>query len=449
MVDPDYATIDQKIVAAWTTAHEWFGDLVTFSWFNDLFLNEAFAQYFMWNVLNYTDTRTRSYIDDYIRAHYNIWSIGDDCGRDSKPLRSDTPPLFSYAPYDKGPALLHMIEQTLSWRVFIDGLTNYIQNHLYGNADAYDLWKSLTDEAQSRSVLGWDGKPLNVTDFMEEWSNKVSYPTIIMSQQSGNIAFQQSSCLQQSPPVSWKIPLWVQNSGNEDMNWFYGDSGTNSAWTYPIPTSGFKVINSRVVVSCEKNNSKYSLTHFMFPFDTGDYTWQDWLDLTMYMGSEQEFGPFEVVMDYWNELLSRFRYDSNFPTIVKYINSVSTYAMQNMQWCDSCTNEWKQMVFSRYITSLSCRMGNSACLNEATNRFFAFKRNCTDFNAGTSTCNPIIPDFRRYAYCYGASSEPQNAAPFLYKHMNYFQTKAIYFNRDFDNLLFALSCVNDYDAMKP
>lgn len=61
----------------------------------------------------------------------------------------------------------------------------------------------------------------------------------------------------------------------------------------------------------------------------------------------------------------------------------------------------------------------------------------------------IIPDFRRYAYCYGASSEPQNAAPFLYKHMNYFQTKAVYFNRDFDNLLFALSCVNDYDAMKP
>ena len=42
---------------------QWFGDLVTFSWFNDLFLNEAFAQYFMWNVLNYTDTRTRSYID--------------------------------------------------------------------------------------------------------------------------------------------------------------------------------------------------------------------------------------------------------------------------------------------------------------------------------------------------------------------------------------------------
>lgn len=78
-------------------------------------------------------------------------------------------------------------------------------------------------------------------------------------------------------------------------------------------------------------------------FSTGDYTWQDWLDLTMYMGNEQEFGPFEVVMSYWNELLSRFRYDSNFPTIVKYINSVSTYAMQNMQWCDSCTNEWKQM----------------------------------------------------------------------------------------------------------
>ncbi len=170
-------------VNAHELAHQWFGDVVTMPWWDDLWLNESFA------------TWMQSKITQKLHPEFNadlerITDTADAMKSDSlvsvrrirQPILSnaDIQTAFDGITYQKGAAVLNMFESYLGEEKFKQGVRNYINKHQYGNATANDLISALAEQSGQgerftramKSFLDQPGVPLLNTSLQQE-GNKV------------------------------------------------------------------------------------------------------------------------------------------------------------------------------------------------------------------------------------------------------------------------------------
>jgi aminopeptidase N len=163
LIDPEHASTQARRAMAGVIAHElahqWFGDLVTMQWWDDLWLNEAFASWM-----------SRKVVDQWRPASQSrLESVGEKSGvmandslssarkiRNPVNSTSDAIEAFDGITYGKGQAVLTMIESWLGEDQFREGMRRYIKKHEWGNATAADLYAALS-EASGRDV----GKVMN------------------------------------------------------------------------------------------------------------------------------------------------------------------------------------------------------------------------------------------------------------------------------------------------
>ena len=174
LIDPARATQPElqnaTDVIAHEIAHMWFGDLVTMSWWNGLWLNEAFATFMEmrctdafrpdWNRwTNFGLSRTAAFTTDSLGTtrpiEYEVVSPVDAEG------------MFDVLTYEKGAAVVRMLEQYLGPEAFRAGIRRYMREHQFGNADTPDLWNALETET---------GEP--VREIMESWIYQGGFPQI-------------------------------------------------------------------------------------------------------------------------------------------------------------------------------------------------------------------------------------------------------------------------------
>ena len=170
------ATLSDKIQIATVITHElshqWFGNLVTMAWWDDLWLNESFA-----NMMEY-------YCLDAIRPEWKVWQefFVSDCyyalTRDVSPdiqavkqavsHPSEIETLFDPAiVYAKGSHLMFMLMRLMGEQNFLKGLRDYFEKHQYQNTTGDDLWVALQPYAE-----------FNVSDFMNQWITRPGFPII-------------------------------------------------------------------------------------------------------------------------------------------------------------------------------------------------------------------------------------------------------------------------------
>ncbi|HEY6736526.1 MAG TPA: M1 family metallopeptidase [Candidatus Saccharimonadia bacterium] len=161
LVDKANTSLGQKQrvseVIAHELAHQWFGNLVTMSWWEDLWLNESFASWaetltvdtleptWLWWA-NYTaglGAYARE-IDALANTHPILVEVPDPKGLDE---------IFDAISYFKGQGLLRMLEGYLGAEAMRDGLRLYLDRHKYGNTVTDDLWAALS-EASGKDVAG-------------------------------------------------------------------------------------------------------------------------------------------------------------------------------------------------------------------------------------------------------------------------------------------------------
>lgn len=212
----DRSSVAAKHTAALVIAHEishqWFGNLVTMKWWDDLWLNESFATLAEYIAIN------------AIKPEWNIWLdfINDDVmyaiNRDSLPgvqavKTSVNHPdeiggLFDSAiVYAKGARLINMILNLIGEDSFKKGLKDYFQKHAYKNTIANDLWESLENSCN-----------IKVSEIMNKWLTKPGLPRVTIEINDKKIILKQQRLL----PISeaqdnesvWPIPLL---SSNESM----------------------------------------------------------------------------------------------------------------------------------------------------------------------------------------------------------------------------------------
>ena len=147
---PDASVDTRKAIAevlAHEIAHQWFGDLVTMQWWDDIWLNEGFANWMMFKPLRAARPDWRVELDEVEDNHV---AMGLDALRSTRTVRSkaSTPAeiaeLFDPIAYEKGAAILRMIEAWVGEEPFRKGVNAYIEKFQYSNARAEDFWGTLT-----------------------------------------------------------------------------------------------------------------------------------------------------------------------------------------------------------------------------------------------------------------------------------------------------------------
>lgn len=150
LIDEQHASIGLKRavadVMAHEMAHQWFGDLVTMQWWDDIWLNEGFATWMSSKPVGAWKPEWHMELDN---VRDTIGSLNVDSLRHTRPIHQDaeTPAqiqeLFDGIAYGKTAAVLRMLEAYLGPESFRVGVNQYLKNHAYGNATATDFWTAL------------------------------------------------------------------------------------------------------------------------------------------------------------------------------------------------------------------------------------------------------------------------------------------------------------------
>jgi aminopeptidase N len=128
-------------------AHQWFGDLVTMQWWDDIWLNEGFATWMESKPLAAAHPEWNIAVDE---AAENQTALALDALKATRPIHADveTPAqideAFDAIAYQKGAAVLRMLESYVGAETFRKGVNAYLQAHAYKNATSEDFWKALS-----------------------------------------------------------------------------------------------------------------------------------------------------------------------------------------------------------------------------------------------------------------------------------------------------------------
>ncbi|CAO3600034.1 unnamed protein product [Absidia cylindrospora] len=244
LFDEKVSSIQFKKNIAYTVchelAHQWFGNLVTMQWWNEVYLNEAFATWVGWLAV------------DHIYPEWDIWTsfVNEDMPRALRldALRSshaievevadasEINQIFDAISYDKGASVIRMLSSWLGVETFLGGIRRYIQKHKWGNASSNDLWTSLSEEAG-----------MDVAKFMTLWTKHVGYPVLtIQSSGPDSINVTQSRFLStgdlnaQDEVTTWWVPLHMLCSDGDIKPYIL----TEPSQTFQIPSDGLFKLNA-------------------------------------------------------------------------------------------------------------------------------------------------------------------------------------------------------------
>ena len=207
LVDENSTALSRQTVAlvvAHELAHQWFGNLVTMKWWDDLWLNESFA-----NMMEYVS----------VDAIEPSWKIFEDFQTSGAPyaLKRDATDgvqsvhvevkhpdeintLFDGAiVYAKGSRLMHMLRRWLGDDAFRKGLGAYFEKHQYGNTIGRDLWDALS-QASGRDVAA----------FMDAWLEQPGYPVVTAKVENDCLILTQKQFFigeHEDKGRLWQVPL--------------------------------------------------------------------------------------------------------------------------------------------------------------------------------------------------------------------------------------------------
>src|SRR3989475_9642203 len=199
-------------VVAHENAHMWFGDLVTMTWWNGIWLNEAFATFMEMLAV------------DAWKPEWQRWStfgvsraaaLSLDGLHSTRPIefhagaQRAADAMFDVLTYEKGASVLRMLEQYLGSTMFRDGVREYLRRHAYANAETGDLWAALGRAANQP-----------IPEVMDAWIFQPGYPLVSARLEGRELVLSQQrfTYLPEPPPGPtpaaqdqlWQVPVQVR-----------------------------------------------------------------------------------------------------------------------------------------------------------------------------------------------------------------------------------------------
>ncbi|HEY3949105.1 M1 family metallopeptidase [Phenylobacterium sp.] len=212
LIDPKLSTEQDKqnvyVDIAHEMAHQWVGDLVTMAWWDDLWLNEGFA--------SWMENKTT----DHFHPEWKIWlqtkggeqaAMRTDSRNGAHPVITPIKDVFAAAnafdniTYQKGHAVIRMLETYVGPDVFRQGVRNYIAHHAYGNTVTDDLWREI-DAVSPKKIAG----------IAHDFTLQAGAPLISASEAGGKLTLTQGrfgADAASKAPRAWRTPVAVTGAG--------------------------------------------------------------------------------------------------------------------------------------------------------------------------------------------------------------------------------------------
>ncbi|XP_040574579.1 puromycin-sensitive aminopeptidase [Lepeophtheirus salmonis] len=196
-------------------SHQWFGNLVTMSWWSDLWLNEGLATF-----VQYIGVRDLfpdyPALPDQFCVNTSVPALRQDALESSHPIRvsikesSEISSAFDRITYCKGASVIFMLHNYLGELTFRDGMRLYVKKYSFSNAETEDLWECLSEAT---------GRKINVENIMREWTTLKGYPLVRVScleseSDSTSIVLNQipfTSNDAQENEIIWNIPITIHS----------------------------------------------------------------------------------------------------------------------------------------------------------------------------------------------------------------------------------------------
>ncbi|XP_065544673.1 aminopeptidase N [Lathamus discolor] len=431
LFDDAYSSTGNKervvTVVAHELAHQWFGNLVTLRWWNDLWLNEGFASYVEY--LGADSAESSWDIKDLMVLKEVYTVMATDSLTTSHPLsfREDeinTPAeiseVFDTIAYSKGASVLRMLSDFLTEDVFKEGLQSYLHTFAYGNTVYTDLWVHL-EEAVRRSNLKLPG---TISDIMDRWTLQMGFPLVTVNTLDGSVT-QNHFLLDRDSVVerpsafnyTWIVPItWMTPQTTGERQWLTSVSETKPE--FQVSGSSWLLLNLNVSgyfrVNYNQQNwdqllNQLATNHEAIPVinraqiidDAFNLARAHYVDVTLalnttrFLSRETQYMPWQAALDNLAYFKLMFDRSEVFGVMTKYIQQQVLPLFNHYK---NVTSNWTTIpsgLMDQYseinAVSTACSYGIAECQDLASNYFQRWQQNVFS--------NPIPPNLRSSIYC--------------------------------------------------
>ncbi|CAI2353453.1 unnamed protein product [Caenorhabditis sp. 36 PRJEB53466] len=428
------------VVIAHELAHQWFGNLVTLKWWNDLWLNEGFAT--LVEYLGTDEISDKNFkMEEWFRMDALWIALDADSVASSHPMTFqidkaiEVMDSFDSVTYDKGGSVLAMIRKTIGEQVFNEGINHYLRLHQYENAQASDLFSALAEKMPD-SVLGPDGKKLNVTAFADPWTKQMGYPllkatrlndtAIQVEQERFKVLKSAKEEEKYSHPkwgFKWDVPVWYQVVGSKNitMKWMQMNEPLIIHSDKPIilnaESHGFyragytdDMWNEIIDLVLEDHTQFSPLTRIRLIDDAfaeaiaGVLNYSIPLRLITYLTKESDYIPWAATRTKFGVLVDMYGTDPEKDIVQDFLMSLGakTPAKRSIEFVSKNyldDTKFFEVLGAQGIIANDCEMGDSQCSTNMAKMFNEEVIGKCDKDRILSECSQISAPFRADAYC--------------------------------------------------
>uniref|UniRef100_A0A9J7X8L5 Aminopeptidase n=1 Tax=Cyprinus carpio carpio TaxID=630221 RepID=A0A9J7X8L5_CYPCA len=420
LFDPHKSSASDKLgitmIIAHELAHQWFGNLVTMQWWNDLWLNEGFAKFMEFVSVNITNPELQ--VEDYfLEKCFEAMEV--DSLSSSHPVSTpvENPAqiqeMFDDVSYDKGACILNMLREFLTPDAFKLGIVRYLKRYSYQNTVNSNLWESLTNvsthymcdaDAYNSAVNSACFKKrlavlldeLDVKAMMETWTLQEGFPLIMVEVKGRQVRLSQERYLKSDDPSQtssflWHVPLTYITSGSTTVHRFLLKTKTDVLYLpeevdwikFNVDMSGYYIVHYEgsgwddLITLLKRNhtelssNDRASLINNAFQLvSVGKLPLDKALDLTLYLSKETEIMP---VTQGFSELVPLYKLMEK-RDMVELENQMKGYILQlfrklidQQSWTDD--GSVSQRMLRSYLLLFGCVRGHPPCVSKATQLF--------------------------------------------------------------------------------
>ncbi|NXH18874.1 AMPE aminopeptidase, partial [Bucco capensis] len=390
LYDPNESATSNKqrvaAVVAHELVHQWFGNIVTMDWWDDLWLNEGFASYFEFLGVNAAEQDWQMLeqvlIDDVLPV------MKDDSLLSSHPIVVDVSSpaeitsVFDGISYSKGASILRMLEDWITPELFQKGCEAYLKKHHFQNAKTQQFWEALEEVSN---------KP--VKEVLDTWTRQMGYPVLEMG---NNSVFTQKRFLldpnanASHPPselgYKWNIPVkWGLG------NYTFYNASDSAGITIPSPPNSFVTINpdhigfyrvnydsqnwAMLSTNLVNNHKTFSAAYRAGFLDdafslarSGLVNYAVPLQLTKYLTNETDYLPWHRVIASVSYLASMLEDDTSlYPLFQEYFRSQVKPIVDQLGWND--TGNHLERLLRVSVLDFACSMDDTQALGNASQFF--------------------------------------------------------------------------------
>ncbi|KAM5194674.1 aminopeptidase Q [Mantella aurantiaca] len=472
MYNPDQKFSTSKALTSLIVAHEighqWFGNLVTMKWWNDIWLNEGFASYLEYSGASLADPKLK--LNEFFMVH-NLINIFDKDARASARAVSvkeedidnvdDIMLLFDEFTYDKASALLRMASAFLTERLFIKGISSYLKRFSFSNADQDDLWNHMQMFIDGQDEVQL---PTSLKQIMDSWTWQKGIPLVTVNTSTGTLTQEQFKTANADNITSennhtWIIPIsWMKNGVQQPTIWLDTKTKTvpemttvNNEWIIlNVNVTGYYRINydeknwNNLAKTLEEEPQVLSVVNRIQLMDDafmlanfGYLEYETALSLTKYLEQEMEVIVWYIFlkhMHYYKKSLVTYH---SFPLVKKYILKrikpiYQYYASILQRNFNETADDFFVHTGIDVIFKTACFLGLKDCLNLASDIY-------TKWMANTST-NEIPHSIKGTVYCYGIAEGGEKEWDHAWNVFNKSDLGDVW---DYSYLKFGLSCTKE------